>query len=73
MSWLLEPIDDVGRGTIVFSIIFFKCDVIFAKHRIVPQLAYNRSSQLTDKMSDSDECFDIPRDIKPYNFEPLAK
>jgi len=24
-------------------------------------------------MSDSDESFDIFRDIKPYNFEPLAK
>ena len=24
-------------------------------------------------MSDSDESFDIPRDIKPYNFEPLVK
>jgi len=24
-------------------------------------------------MSDSDECFDLHRDIKPYNFEPLAK
>jgi len=24
-------------------------------------------------MSDSDESFDILRDIKPYNFEPLAK
>jgi len=29
--------------------------------------------QLTDKMSDSDESFDIFRDIKPYNFEPVSK
>jgi len=41
------------------------CDVIFAKHHVVPQLVY--------RMSDSDESFEILRDIKPYNFEPLAK
>jgi len=29
--------------------------------------------QLTDKMSDSDESFDILRDIKPYSFESLTK
>ena len=34
---------------------------------------YNRLDQLTDKMSDSDERFDIFRDIKPYSFESLAK
>ena len=44
------------------------CDVIFAKHNVVPQLVYKRSDQLTDKMSDSEESFDILRDIKPYNF-----
>ena len=49
------------------------CDVIFAKHHVVPQLVYKRSDQLTDKMSDSGESFEILRDIKPYNFEPLAK
>ena len=49
------------------------CDVIFAKHHVVPQLVYKRSDQLTDKMSDSDESFDILRDFKVYNFEPLAK
>jgi len=32
-----------------------------------------RSDQLTDKISDSEESFDILRDIKPYRFEPLAK
>jgi len=49
------------------------CDVIFAKHHVVPQLVYKRSDQLIDKMADSDESFDNLRDIKPYNFEPLAK
>jgi len=39
----------------------------------VPQLVYKRSDQLTDKMSDSDESFDILRVIKPHSFEPLAK
>jgi len=39
----------------------------------MPQLVYNRSDQLTDNMSDSHESFDILSDIKPYNFEPLAK
>ena len=34
---------------------------------------YNRLDQLTDKMSDTDERFDILGDIKPYSFEPLAK
>ena len=38
----------------------------------MPQLVYERSDQLTDKMSDSDERFDILRDIKPYSFEPPA-
>ena len=28
---------------------------------------------LAYKMSESDETFDILRDIKPYTFEPLAK
>ena len=51
----------------------FLCDGIFAKHYLVPQLVYKRSDQLTDKMSDSDESFEILGDIKPYNFEPLAK
>jgi len=37
----------------------------------VPQLVYKRSDQLTDKMSDSDESFDILRDI--YSFEPLVE
>ena len=49
------------------------CDVIFAKHHVVPQFVYKCLDQLTDRMSDSDECSDILRDIKPYNFEPLAK
>jgi len=49
------------------------CDIIFAKHRLVPQLVYKCSDQLTDKMSDSDGSFDILRDIKPYSFEPHAK
>ena len=49
------------------------CDVIFAKHHVVPQLVYKRSDQLTDKMSDPDEGFDIIRDIKPYSYEPLEK
>jgi len=31
------------------------------------------ADQLTDKMSDSEEGFDILSDIKPYSFEPLAK
>jgi len=35
--------------------------------------AYNRNDKLTDKMSNSDERFDILRDIKPYNFETFAK
>ena len=39
----------------------------------MPQLVYKRSDQLTDKMSDSDESFDIFKDIKRYSFEPLAK
>jgi len=39
----------------------------------VPQFVYKHSNQLTDNMSDSDESFDILRDIKPYSFEPLAK
>ena len=47
------------------------CDIIFAKHHVVPQLVYKRSDQLTDKMSDSDESFDILRDI--YSFEPLVE
>jgi len=47
------------------------CDVIFAKHHVVPHLVYKRSGQLTDKMSDSEEGFDILRNIKPYSFEPL--
>ena len=49
------------------------CDVIFAKHHVLPQLIYKRLDQLTNKMSDSDEGFDILTDIKPSNFEPLAK
>ena len=49
------------------------CDVTFAKHHVVPQLVSKRSDQLADKMSDSDEIFDILKDIKPYNFEQLAK
>ena len=43
------------------------CDVIFAKQYVGSQLAYKHSDQLTDKMSDSDESFDIFRDIKPYS------
>jgi len=39
----------------------------------VPQLVYKCLDQFTDKMSDSEESFDILRDIKPYSFEPLAK
>jgi len=42
------------------------CDVIFAKQYVVPQLVYDRLDQLADKMSDSDEWFDIFRDIKLY-------
>jgi len=34
---------------------------------------YMRIDRLTYKMSDSDERFEIVRDIKPYNFEPFAK
>ena len=49
------------------------CDVIFAKHHVMPHLIYRRLDQLTDKISDSNESFDIVRDIKPYNFGPLAK
>ena len=49
------------------------CDVIFAKHHLVQQLVYKRSDQFTDKMSNSDKGFDIFKDTKPYNFEPLAK
>ena len=49
------------------------CDVIFDKHHVVPQFVYRRSDQLTDKMADSDESFEILRDIKPYSFVPLAK
>jgi len=49
------------------------CDVIFAKYHVVPQLVYKDPDQLPDKMSDSDESFDILRDIEPYGFEPLAK
>ena len=49
------------------------CNVIFAKHHIVPHLVCKHSDQLTDKMSDSNECFDILRDIKPYSFEQLVK
>jgi len=49
------------------------CDVIFAIHYVLPQFVYKRLDQLTDKMSDSDESFDILRDTKPYNFEPLEK
>ena len=49
------------------------CDVIITKHHLVPQLIYKLTDQLTDKMSDSDESFDILRYIKPYSFEPLAK
>jgi len=49
------------------------CDVIFAEQHTMPQLVYKRLDQLTDKMSDSDESFDILSDIKPYSFEPLAK
>ena len=49
------------------------CDVIFAKHHVVLQLVYKRSDQLTDKMSESDESFDILRDIKLHSFEPLTK
>jgi len=45
------------------------CDIIFAKHHIVPQLVYKHSDQL----SDSDKSFDILRDIKPYSFEPLVQ
>ena len=48
-------------------------DIIFAKHHIVPQLVYKCLDQLTDKMSDSNESFDVLRGIKPYSFEPLAK
>ena len=39
----------------------------------MPQLCLQPPDQLTDKMSDSDESFDILRDFKVYNFEPLAK
>jgi len=39
----------------------------------VSQIVYKDSDQLTDKMLDSDESFDIFRDIKPYSFESLAK
>jgi len=39
----------------------------------VPQIVYKRSDQLTNKMSNSDERFDILVDIKPYSFELLAK
>ena len=41
----------------------------------MPQLIYKRFDQvtLTDKVSDSDESFDILRDIKPYSIEPLVK
>jgi len=49
------------------------CGVIFAKHHVVPQLAYKCSDQLTDKMLDSDKSFDILRNIMPHSFEPLAK
>jgi len=42
-------------------------------HHVVPQLVYKHSDQFTDKMSDSDEGFDILRDINPYNFKPLVK
>jgi len=49
------------------------CDVIFDKHHVVPQLVYKRLDPLIDKLSDSDESFDILRDIKPYRFEALAK
>ena len=34
---------------------------------------YKRLDLLTDKMSDSDECFDILKDIKSHKLEPLAK
>ena len=44
-----------------------------SKAHLVSQLVYKRLDKLTDKMSDSDESFDILRDIKPYSFEPLAK
>ena len=37
------------------------------------QLLYKRLDQLSDKMSDSDESFDILRDIKSYSFEPVAE
>ena len=49
------------------------CNVIFAKHHLVPQLANQCSDQLADKMLDSDKNFDILRAIKPYSFEPLVK
>jgi len=39
----------------------------------VSQLDYKDPDQLTDKMSYSDESFNIFRDIKPYSFESLAK
>ena len=46
------------------------CDVILAKHHLVPQLCLPVDRQ---KVTDSDESFDIFMAIKPYTFEPLAK
>jgi len=37
------------------------------------KLVYKRSDQLTDTILDSNESFDILRDIKPYCLKPLAK
>jgi len=39
----------------------------------MPQLVYEHSDQLTDKMSDSHKSFDILRNIKPYSLESLVK
>jgi len=46
-----------------------KGNFTLSKQHVVPQLVYKRSDQLTEKMSDSDEGFDILRDI---SFEPLV-
>ena len=58
------------------------CTIVARDYRVTSSLTnislchnfvYKRLDQLTDKMSDSDESFDIFKDIKPYNFEPLVK
>ena len=68
-------ISELSRGIagVFYTCYGLLCDVIFAKHDVVPQLVYKHSEPLVAIISDSDENVYILSDIKPYSFEPQTK